>query len=256
MTQNFRHPEILEIARTEGKVLVEELSERFGVSLQTIRRDLTELADAGALTRVHGGAVLPSGTSNIEYEDRQVLNEPSKRAMAEVCSQLIPDGASLFLNIGTTTEAVAQSLRSHVDLLVVTNNMNVATIVSPYPECELVLTGGNYRRSDGGLTGALTVQTIQAFKFDIAVIGCSALDADGDLLDFDISEVSVSQTIIERSRKVILVADSSKFHRNAPARIASLSAVDVFVTDRPLEEALWNRCQDWNTEVLVVGPLD
>jgi DeoR family transcriptional regulator, glycerol-3-phosphate regulon repressor len=256
MTQNFRHPEILELARKEGKVTVEGLAAHFGVTLQTIRRDLTDLAEAGALARVHGGAVLPSGTTNIGYDDRRVLNEAAKRAMAEVCAGLIPDRASLFLNIGTTTEAVARALGQHRDLLVVTNNMNVAAILTPHPSCELILAGGHLRRSDGGLTGSLTVQTIRAFKFDVAVIGCSALDVDGDLLDFDISEVAVSQTIIAQARRTILVADHSKFQRSAPARIASLEAVDVMVTDRPLPPPLQARCDSWDTRVLVAPPQD
>ncbi|WP_093990125.1 DeoR/GlpR family DNA-binding transcription regulator [Flavimaricola marinus] len=251
MSQKFRHPEIIEMARQEGKVTVEGLAAHFGVTLQTIRRDLTELAEAGALARVHGGAVLPSGTSNIGYEDRRVLNEAGKRRMGDVCARLIPNGASVFLNIGTTTEAVARALVQHRDLLVVTNNMNVASILTPHPACELILAGGQLRRADGGLTGNLAVQSIRAFKFDLAVIGCSALDADGDLLDFDIAEVGVSQAIIEQSRKTILVADHSKFQRSAPARIASLKAIDVFVTDRVLPTPLADKCRDWQTHVIV-----
>lgn len=142
MTQTFRQPEILEIARAEGKVVVEDLAERFGVTVQTIRRDLTELADAGRLERVHGGAVLPSGVSNIGYEDRRGLNEEAKRAIARACAREIPDGASIFLNIGTSTEAVARELLSHRDLMAVTNNMNVANILVANPHCEIVVAGG------------------------------------------------------------------------------------------------------------------
>lgn len=251
MVQKFRHSEILEIARQDGKVTVERLATHFDVTLQTIRRDLSDLADAGALARVHGGAVLPSGTSNIGYEDRRILNEASKRAMATVCAGLIPDRASLFLNIGTTTEAVARALGGHRGLLVVTNNMNVAAILTPQTNCDLIVAGGQLRRTDGGLTGHLTVQAIRAFKFDMAVIGCSALDADGDMLDFDISEVGVSQAIIEQARRIVLVADHSKFQRTAPARIASLQSVDVLVTDRALPVALQAKCRDWGTEVIV-----
>ena len=253
MSQNFRHPDILMLARRDGKVTVDGLAAHFGVTLQTIRRDLAELADAGQLARVHGGAVLPSGTANLRYEDRRVLNEAAKQAMAARCAALIPDGGSLFLNIGTTTEAVARALHQHRGLMVVTNNLNVADILRDHPDCEVVLAGGQLRRSDGGLTGPLTVQAIRAFKFDIAVIGCSALDTDGDILDFDISEVAVSQAILEQSRRRVLVADHSKFQRNAPARIASLAAVDVFVTDRPLPAALAGACADWQTQVIVAG---
>lgn len=251
MSQTFRHPEIVEIARRDGKVTVEGLAEHFGVTLQTIRRDLTDLANSGRLERVHGGAVLPSGTTNIGYEERRSLNPAAKSAIARACAALVPDDISLFLNIGTSTEAVAQELRHHKTMMVVTNNVNVASILVDNPECEIIVTGGHLRRADGGLVGNLAADTIRSFKFDLAVIGCSALDRDGDLLDFDIQEVNVSQAILRQSRKVILVADHSKFSRSAPARIGSLSEVDVFVTDVPLPDDLAAACVEWNTEVVI-----
>ena len=251
MSQTFRHPEILEIARREGKVTVEGLATHFGVTLQTIRRDLTDLAEAGRLERVHGGAVLTSGTTNIGYEERRSLNLAAKQSIARACAARVPNGISLFLNIGTSTEAVAQELLHHENLLVVTNNMNVANILVANPSCEIVVTGGQLRRSDGGLIGTLAAETIRKFKFDIAIIGCSALDTEGDLLDFDIQEVTVSQTILRQSRKTFLVSDHTKFARTAPARIASLADVDVFFTDSPLPRELVQSCRDWGTEVRI-----
>lgn len=253
MSQSFRQPDILEIARSDGKVTVEGLAERFGVTVQTIRRDLTELADAGRLQRVHGGAILPSGTTNIGYEDRRTLNQKAKRTIAQACAENIADGASVFLNIGTSTEAVAQELLTRQRLLVVTNNMNVAQILAANPDCQVIVTGGTLRRSDGGLVGNLASNTIRQFKFDIAVIGCSALDQDGDLLDFDFQEVEVSQAIIAHSRRSFLVADHSKFQRTAPARIASLADIDMFFTDQPLSAALTSRCREWKTEIITTG---
>lgn len=253
MTQTFRHPEILEIARRDGRVTVEGLARHFGVTLQTIRRDLTELAEAGRLARVHGGAVLPSGTSNIGYEERRALNASAKDAIARACAREIPDDYSIFLGIGTTTETVARALLDHRDLLVVTNNMNVANILVANPHCEIVVTGGQLRRSDGGLVGDMAVRTIAQFKFDIAVIGCSALDRDGDILDFDIREVSVSQMILRHARHSFLVADHSKFARSAPARIDSLAAVTAFFTDRPVPEPLARDCARWETRVVLAG---
>lgn len=251
MSQSIRHPEILEIARRDGKVTVEKLADHFGVTHQTVRRDLTELADAGRLERVHGGAILPSSTTNIGYEDRRSLNADAKRAIAEACARAIPESISVFINIGTSTEAVARELVRHRDLMVVTNNMNVANILAENVHCQVIVAGGTLRRSDGGLVGNLTTQTICQFKFDLAVIGCSALDQDGDLLDFDIHEVGVSQTIIRQSRRTFLVADHSKFRRNAPARITSLSEIDTFFTDKPLDSQLNARCTEWNTKVVV-----
>lgn len=251
MSQTLRHPEILELARREGKVTVEDLARHFGVTHQTIRRDLAELAEAGRLERVHGGAVLPSGTSNIAYEERRRLHFEAKAAMGRACADLIPHDSSLFLAIGTSTEAVARELLCHRNLLVVTNNMNVADILLANPDAQVILAGGTIRRSDGGLVGPLAVQTIRQFKVDIAVIGCSAMDENGDLLDFDLQEVGVSQAILAQSRRTILVADHSKLQRSAPAGIASLAEVETFVTDRPLPPALAARCRAWGTKVVV-----
>jgi len=249
MAQSFRQPDILEIARTEGKVTVEGLAERFDVTVQTIRRDLSDLANEGKLERVHGGAILRSGVSNIGYEDRRGLNDEAKKDIAQRCAKAIPDGASLFLNIGTSTEAVARELLHHLNIMVVTNNMNVANILVANPDCQIMVAGGMLRRSDGGLVGDLTARVIEQFKVDYSVIGCSAMDEDGDILDFDVQEVGVSKAIIRQSRKTFLVSDHSKFSRNAPARIASLSEVDALFTDRPLSETLAKRCAEWGTEI-------
>jgi len=251
MSQTIRHPEILEIARREGKVTVEGLAAHFGVTLQTIRRDLTELSDIGRLQRVHGGAILPSGTTNILYEERRSLNRRAKTAIARAAAARVPEDISLFINIGTTTEAVAQELLHHRNLLVVTNNVNVATILAANRDCRIVVTGGHLRRTDGGLVGNLAAETIRQFRFDLAIVGCSALDPDGDMLDFDIQEVGVSQAILRQSRRTFLVADHSKLQRSAPARIASLEAIDTLFTDRPLPPDLARRCAEWGTEVAI-----
>ena len=251
MVQSFRQTDILDLARQQGKVTVEGLAAHFGVTHQTIRRDLGELAEAGHLERVHGGAMLPSGVINLGYEDRRDLNADAKARIARCCAAEIPNDCSLFLNIGTSTEAVARALLAHRNLMVITNNLNVANIMVANPEAEIMVAGGMLRRSDGGLTGAMTRRLIEEFKVDYAVIGCSALDQDGDLLDFDIEEVHVSKTILRQARQSFLVADHSKFLRSAPARITSLAEIDSFFTDRPLAPALDARCRDWGTRVLL-----
>jgi DeoR family glycerol-3-phosphate regulon repressor len=249
MVHVFRKPEIINIARREGTVTVDGLVSHFGVTPQTIRRDLTELAESGQLERVHGGAILPSTTVNIGYSERRELNHATKVDIARVCAKQIPNDCSIFLNIGTTTEAVATELLHHRGLLVVTNNINIATILSANSEVEVILTGGHLRRSDGGLIGEVARATIQQFRFDYAVIGCSALHESGDILDFDIQEVGVSKTIIRQSETVLLVSDSSKFERKAPARIASVADVDIFVTDRGLPPACARVCNEAKTKV-------
>lgn len=256
MPMTPRQSDILTRARNEGRVMVEDLAQSFGVTVQTIRRDLTEMCDARLLERIHGGAVLPSGITNIGYEDRRRLNADAKEAIARACAELIPHGASLLLNIGTTTEAVARALSAHSGLMVVTNNMNAAQILAGNPSCEVVLTGGALRRSDGGLVGDLAVQTIRQFKVDIAVIGASSLDAQGDLLDFDIQEVRVARAILEQARQCILVADQGKLKRAAPVRIASLGALNIWVTDSEPPPALRTRCEVTATEIRVAPPAE
>lgn len=250
MVQTLRKPEIIDIARREGKVTVDRLVALFGVSPQTIRRDLTDLADSGQLERVHGGAILPSSTANIAYLERRQLNQAAKRDIARVCAQNIPNDCTIFLNIGTTTEAVATELLHHDGVLVVTNNINIAGILSANPNIQVIVTGGNLRRSDGGLIGDLAREAIGQFRFDYAVIGCSALHEAGDILDFDTQEVGVSQAIISRSDTVYLVADASKFDRKAPVRITSLSDVNTFFTDLPLPPQCRTVCQNAGTKVL------
>ncbi|GAB4387948.1 DeoR/GlpR family DNA-binding transcription regulator [Albidovulum sp.] len=253
MPLSLRQSEILDIARVEGKVEVERLARRFGVTVQTIRRDLTELADAGMLDRVHGGAVLRAGVANIGYEERRRMNAAAKAAIGAACAAAIPDNSSLFLNIGTTTEAVARALTRHRNLTVVTNNLNVANILAANESCDVIVAGGVLRRADGGLVGDLTTEAIGHFKVDYAIIGTSALDLEGDLLDFDPQEVRVSRAILHKARKSCVVADRSKLERRAPVCIASLSQIDTLFTDAPLPAPLAARCRAWRTEVVIAA---
>lgn len=253
MSLGIRELEILEIARQSGKITVDGLADHFGVTVQTIRRDLTNLANAGRLERVHGGAVLPSGIRNIHYEERRQVNASEKEAMAQACAAQIPNGSALFLNIGTSTEALARALAGHDGLLVVTNNLNVMSILAANPRCTVLLTGGKPRREDGGLTGPVAVQMLEGFRFDIAILGCSAISQDGGVFDFDMDEVMVSRTAMSRSRAKWLLADHSKLQRHAPVRIGGLNNFDRMytghATDQTVELAL--KC---NLELNMVIP--
>lgn len=252
MALTIRKRDIIDVARREGMVSVEDLVARLDVSAQTIRRDLAELADEGRLERVHGGAVLPSNTTNIAYLERQELNQGAKAAIAQECARRIPNNSSVFLNIGTTTEAVAMALAEHTGMLVVTNNLNIATKFSHNDRIEVIVTGGTLRKADGGLVGTLARQTVSQFRFDYAVIGCSALHPDGDILDFDTREVGVSQAALERTETVIVAADGAKFTRKAPVKIASLFDVATFVTDLEVPSDLVDRCRVSGTSIVRV----
>jgi len=228
-----RRGDIVDLVRQQGFVSIEALAEKFDVTPQTIRRDINELCDQGVLERLHGGARLPSSTENLAYPERQVLFTEEKRRIARLVADHVPHQASLFINIGTTNEAIAEALLGHKGLSVVTNNLNVATILSGNPDFRVIIAGGQVRHHDRGIVGEPTLDLIRQFKVDIGIIGISAIDEDGALLDFDYREVRVSQAILENSREVFLAADHSKFSRNAMVRLGQIDQVDAFFTDHP-----------------------
>ena len=230
---NPRQAGVLDTVRELGAVTVESLAERFGVTLQTVRRDIKLLCDAGLLARFHGGARLAASTTeNIAYRQRQALHQAAKRAIASAVAEQVPEGCSLFLNIGTTTEAIARALLRHRGLRVITNNLNVATILSDNADCELIVAGGSVRSRDRAIVGEATVEFIGQFRVDIGLIGISGIEADGTLRDFDYHEVKVAQAIIRASRQLWLAADHSKFNRPAMVEVGRLSQVDQLFTDR------------------------
>lgn len=236
---------ILTALRETGRVSTDALAKQHHVTVQTIRRDLAEMEISGLLTRTHGGAVPRSSVANIGYADRQVLNASAKRAIAQSAAHLIPNRASLFLDIGTSAEAMAQALLHHDSLMVITNNLRAATILAENPSAEVIVAGGVLRRADAGLVGEQTVSFLRQFKPDFAVLSASALDIEGDFLDFDFREVQVSRTAQQQSRVTILLADASKFQRQAPVKIGSLSDLDHFVTDAPLPAPLSQAQSRW-----------
>jgi DeoR family transcriptional regulator, glycerol-3-phosphate regulon repressor len=248
-----RQKEILLLARRAGNVGVDSLSLHFDVTPQTIRKDLNELCDARHLSRTHGGAMLSSGVENMAYESRRQIAATEKQMIGRLAASLIPNNCSLFINIGTTTEEVARALVHHEGLLVITNNIHVATILSPVPKIELIVVGGMVRKADGGIVGESAVDTIKQFKVDHAVMGVSAIDEEGALLDFDYREVRAAQAIISNSRNVILAADNMKFMRTAPVRIGQMSDIDIFVTDLQPPEPVVELCRHNGVKIEIAG---
>ncbi len=213
---------------------VEELADMLGVTLQTVRRDVQRLAELGSLARFHGGVRIPqSTTENLAHRQRAVLNAEGKARIAKAVADQVPHDCSLMLNIGTTTEAIAHALLNHRGLRVITNNLNVATILSQSEGCEVIVAGGVVRPRDLGIVGEAAVDFIGQFKVDIALIGISGIEADGTLRDFDYREVKVAQTIIRHAREVWLAADASKFNRHAMVEAATLSQIQRLFTDQP-----------------------
>ena len=248
-----RREEILSLIRRDGHVEVDDLASRLAVTKQTIRRDLVELSDLGLAARTHGGARRAASVANRAHHERRLARAPEKAAMGRLAASLIPDDCSVTLNIGTSTEQVAAALAGHKGLVVLSNNINIIGALLGTATRELILVGGAVRPSDGAIVGEDAVEFISRYKVDFAVIGASAVDADGAILDFDAREVSVARAILRNSRVRILVCDSSKFGRNAPVRICDISDIDYFVTDRMPPKPFIVAADAGRTEIITPG---
>lgn len=227
-----RKDEILATLSRQGEIDVETLARDFGVAPQTVRRDLTALVDAGLVARTHGGARLAAAVGASSYDARRLRNLPAKAAIAKMAAALVPDGASVALNIGTTTEQVARALLRHKDLTVISNNTHIIQILQTGALQSLVMIGGEVRPEDGAIVGPEAVASLANYKVDLAIIGASALDADGSALDFDLREVAVARAILSNARETVLVADATKFDVRAPHRICSISQLSYVVLDQ------------------------
>ncbi len=247
---------ILEFVREHGSAQVDQLSSHLRVTPQTIRRDLKQLYQQQLVQRVHGGAIVKDNVENLGYGARKILMADEKSDIARRTAELIPDNSSLFLNIGTTTERVAEHLFERKGMLVITNNINVASLLWPSPGIEVMIAGGSIRHSDGGIIGASAEEFIDNFRVDYAVIGCSSIDSDGSLFDYDLREVRITRAIIEHARAVILVTDSTKFERRAPIRIGNLSEIEMLVTDGGVTDDTVDYCRNHGVQLEVVTLAD
>ena len=250
MSLILRQQKTLELVRERGYISIEELAQYFDVTPQTIRRDINQLADEGLLRRYHGGAAHDSSVENTEYTMRVGYMLEEKLRIAEAVAAAVPDHASLFINIGTTTESIAHALLNHTGLKIITNNLNVAKILSTKEDFEVLIASGRVR-PDGGVIGQATADFFKQFKADYALIGISGIDEDGTLLDIDFQEVCVSQEILSSARQVFLAADSSKFGRNAMIRLGSLKQVDSIFTDQQPNEQYLKTIHDLGVNLVV-----
>ncbi|QGM80888.1 DeoR/GlpR family transcriptional regulator [Otariodibacter oris] len=237
MKQSIRHHKIIELVSQLGYVSTEELVAELNVSSQTIRRDLNELAEKNLIRRHHGGAASPSNSENSDYSERKQFFSSQKNCIGQAVANMIPNGSSLFIDIGTTPEAVAFALMSHKDLRVVTNNLNAAHILLQKDDCQVTIAGGELR-SDGGIIGEATVNFINQFRLDYCILGISAVELDGSMMDYDYHEVQVKRALMRNARNVILVTDHSKFKRNAIVRLGDLKEIHHLVTDKALPAEL------------------
>lgn len=231
MKLSTRQQTILDWARLEEHLEVESLAERFDVTPQTIRKDINQLCEQGLLRRRYGGVSLPSSVTNLSFSSRQVINQLAKQAIAARLAALIPENSSVFLGIGTTIEFVARELSSHNELKVFTNNLNVASLLCNSPGVDVQVAGGRLRHNDHDVVGERATAFFGEYCADFGIIGAGSLDPTYGVMDFEIEEARVSQAILGNSRRRILVADQSKWDRQALARVVPFSDVDVLITD-------------------------
>jgi DeoR family glycerol-3-phosphate regulon repressor len=243
MSKQSRHELIVKLVSEHGYISNEELASQCQVTPQTIRRDLSELADNQQLSRHHGGAATNTSVANAAYSDRRIMQQEQKVRIAEAIARHIPSFSSLFINIGTTTEEVAKALLNHSGLQVITNNLNVANILAAKEDFDVLVAGGTVRK-DGGIVGQGTEDFINQFKVDFGIVGISGIDEDGALLDYDYREVRVSQAIIKNSRQVLLAADHSKFGRNATIRLGNITDADDVFTDQTPSSTICQRLSE------------
>lgn len=230
----LRQNRIVERTRLRSAVSIEELAAEFGVSLQTIRRDINTLCDANILRRRHGGAELMERPVNTAYDARRILNTAAKRAIAGAVRGMIGDGTTIFISIGTTPAIVAHALLGLKNLTVVTNNLNAALALTDEPTNRIIVPGGEIRLPDRDLLGDEASALFTRYRADFGVYGVGGVDADGSLLDFHRAEVRAREAIRENARRSILVADRSKFGRPAPALGGMIDeADDVVIEARP-----------------------
>ncbi len=256
LSQQARHELIIELVNSRGFMSIDDLASHFDVTPQTMRRDINNLATENRIRRFHGGASAAPSTQNTEYTKRKHLQSPEKARIAKEVARHIPDHASLFINIGTTNEAIARELLSHTGLKIITNNLHVAAIVSGKEDFEVIIAGGKVRSRDGGIIGEATMDFVQQFRVDYAVIGISGIDEDGSLVDFDYQEVRVAQALIRNSRQVVLACDHTKFHRPAMIRLGDLSDIHVLVTDREPDQHFCTLLQENGVQTLVAGAVE
>ncbi len=232
-----RHQRILNVLETNMQVSAADLSELLGVSRETIRRDLRDLEDAGHVNRVHGGAILPRQQAEAPFEKRKLEQQRAKSEIARKAVSLVPAGASLFVDAGTTTEKFGHELAKLSGIMVVTNSIDVAmTIKAGGNDIDLLLLGGRIATDVPSTQGDLTLSEIRRFNLDLAFIGPVAIDASKGAFSFDMYEAEISSAMIGQSTDAIFLADHTKLGAINRILLCEANEIGAVVTDRATTE--------------------
>jgi DeoR family glycerol-3-phosphate regulon repressor len=248
-----RQVQIAELVREQGFLTVDTLADRFGLTAQTIRRDLNTLCDHNIVRRRHGGVEQPPEVGNLAYVSRRILARQAKQRIAREAAQRIPNGASLTFSIGTTPELVAEALLRHEGLRVFTNNLNVAMLACANPSFEVFIAGGRLRNGDRDILGKGMEEFMSSYIVDFGIYGVAGVDQNGTLLDFYEEEVRARQLIRENSRATFLVLDRSKFDRNAYVRGGHITEATAVFCDVPPPQEIVEMLRKSGTELVICG---
>ncbi len=238
MRTGQRRREILRHLLLEGYVSAAELADRFGVNASTIRRDLEALAQEGHLKRTHGGASLVSGAADIPYAQKIQAEIAEKQAIAQYARTLVHDGDAIFLDSGSTTHELALRLNDAVDLTVATNDLRIARVLSDYPRVRLLVTGGEQLSSTYTLAGDRAVEFVEQIRVDTTFLGADALSASAGMTNTNAVEIPLKRAMIAAAHQVVVLADSSKFGRQALMKVCELAELGLVITDAALADAV------------------
>ena len=250
MQLNARQQSILaKISGTEF-ISVESLSQHFNMATQTIRRDITKLCDLGLARRHHGGVGQLPSAENLSFGSRRVINARAKQLIGKRIAALIPENASVALGIGTTVEAVAKQLMNKKGLKIITNNLTVASLFFQSSDIEVMLSGGMLRPLDQDMVGDQTVQFFNSYYVDYAIVGVGSLDIARGLMDFDMDNVAITQSILNNSAHKILAVDESKWNKKAFAKVAPFSTIDKVFTDQLPDALICNQLKALHVDII------
>lgn len=249
---NHRQRAILtELHQSGGSMRIHALAEALQVTEETVRRNLKVLADDGVVERMHGGVRLVDDSAEADFNARYRENPVAKQRIAQHVASMLPNDVSLFLDIGSTTAHIADALRDHRRLVVVTNSVYVAFRLATRNENRVFLAGGELRGHDGGAFGADAMEFAANFNTDYAVLSSAGISEKGFFL-YDLEEARFSRLIMRQASTRIIAADSSKFGRVAPVDIGHPEHVDYLICDKEPPKAIVSAALgDWGTEIQI-----
>lgn len=247
-----RRRQIAELVEESGVLRIGELAARFGVTDETIRRDLSALEEEGVLTRQHGGALATGMSIETPYRRRAREQNPAKEAIARAAVELVRDGSTIIIDSGTTTKYLVDLLRNKRDLVVITNGVNHVAELLANPSTTVVVTGGTVRRASFGSVGDLAVATLETLRADHTFLATHGFSADTGVTYPSFEEVAVKRAMINAGAEVTLLADGSKCGRTSMVRVASLQQLDRVITSAPIPAKELKKIGDLGVELAVV----